>query len=190
MTALPELSRHPRLAERDRLVWGLLTDELAPEEHIEAWHWCRAAVGPRSWGGVVRYMLWGFWWSLFRLVVRNDWRRLKSVCRRDGLAFRVDPYVAVAKTNRRILATRIEFGRRLWRRTTVVRPVGERWSVTDPTRLSVSPVLRGWVMELEGAPQSAVPVYRDSDPNLDAYVRRGAQLVAALEAAGWVQPAS
>lgn len=207
MTDLPELSRHPRLAERDRLVWGLLTDELAPEEHIEAWVWAHPAVGPRSWGGVVRYMLWGLWWRLLRRLWAGEVRRLRSRLRTDGCVFLPDPYVALAWTGRRIVALRFELGHQspptgllmrvfLWavsRRKPgwrVARRVGRVWTASDPARLRGTRLRRAWVLEVEDAPESAIAVQPEVVPTHDAYVRRGAELVAALEAAGWVQPAS
>ena len=184
----PELSRYRTLADRDRVVWRLLTEELAPTERIEGWYWQRAALGPRSWTGLLVFMVCGLWWHLLRLVAANEWRRMSAFFRRDSLVFRADPYVLMARTDRRFLATRIEFGRRLWRRETAVRRMGELTSLTEASRIRLTPVLRSWVLEIEGAPQCPASVERGADPKQDAYVRRGAELCAALEAAGWVEP--
>ena len=185
--SLPEHSGADVLARRDTLVRALLADELVADEQVEAWCYERAFSGPRTWSAVLPYLLAGLWLEMLGLLLALNCRRLRALVGIDRMLYLPQPYVLVALTDQRLLMTRFEVGGLPGEAG--VRAVGPSASASAASELRLSRVLRGWLLELKGAPDSAVMVRRGLGSGADPHSRRGSELCAALEQRGWVEPA-
>jgi hypothetical protein len=157
-----------------------------PDERVEGWFWGSAVRGPRSWSDLLPYLVAGFWLQLLGLIVALQWRQLRAVLGLDPLVYRPHPYVLMVLTDRRLLVTRFEIGRTLLGRGGGVRAIGPTWTASGSDELCCSRSFGQWILEIDGAPDSAAMVPRSSEASADATQRRGADLFTALEQRGWV----